>query len=179
MHRGKMLMGATEHLLEALDARVCLPHAFLTPPASLPAPISRFTQNLGEIPDTDRPLLTYTPQQLGALLESQGVEVRRAGSYMLKTAAETCTASLVCCRLQLFASRHAPVGAIPQPSSDGRASLSLLLPGRQGWQAAAPLWTRAPHRLHRLRRCLMKCPTARSPARPSLACSPRASWSAA
>ncbi|PSC75524.1 vacuolar 8 [Micractinium conductrix] len=43
----------------------------------LKACAKRILQNLGEIPDTDRPLLTYTPQQLGALLESQGVEPAR------------------------------------------------------------------------------------------------------
>ncbi len=32
-------------------------------------------QNLGELADTDRPLLTYTPHQLAALLEEQGIAV--------------------------------------------------------------------------------------------------------
>ena len=32
-------------------------------------------QALGELPDTDRPLLTYGPAQLAALLQRQGIDV--------------------------------------------------------------------------------------------------------
>ena len=40
------------------------------------AAAKKILQSLGELQDIDRPLLTYTPQQLGALLQQQGVEVR-------------------------------------------------------------------------------------------------------
>lgn len=37
---------------------------------------------MGELEDTARPLLTYTKQQLGALLEREGIEVRgRDGGF--------------------------------------------------------------------------------------------------
>lgn len=43
--------------------------------SELKAAAKKILQNLGEVQDTDRPLLTYTPQQLGALLQQQGIEV--------------------------------------------------------------------------------------------------------
>lgn len=48
--------------------------------AELKAAARRVLVNLGEVPDTDRPLLTYTKQQLGALLEGQGIQVGGAAA---------------------------------------------------------------------------------------------------
>lgn len=41
----------------------------------MPCMLCLLLQNLGELADTDRPLLTYTPHQLAAVLEEQGIEV--------------------------------------------------------------------------------------------------------
>ncbi|KAL4443968.1 hypothetical protein ABPG75_011705 [Micractinium tetrahymenae] len=43
----------------------------------LKAAAKKILQHLGDLADTDRPLLTYTPQQLAALLEEQGIEASR------------------------------------------------------------------------------------------------------
>ena len=50
----------------------------------LKAAAKKILQNLGDLQDTDRPLLTYNPQQLGALLQQQGIEVgvREAGGRL-------------------------------------------------------------------------------------------------
>ncbi|GAB4818349.1 hypothetical protein N2152v2_005395 [Parachlorella kessleri] len=43
----------------------------------LRAAAKRILQNLGQLPDLDRPLMTYSADQLAALLQSQGVEPQR------------------------------------------------------------------------------------------------------
>lgn len=45
--------------------------------AELKAAAKRVLTNLGEVPDTDRPLLAYTPHQLAALLGQAGVDASR------------------------------------------------------------------------------------------------------
>lgn len=56
--------------------------AFLasTCPAALPTvQAKKILTNLGELEDTNRPLLTLSPAQLRALLEVQGIDVRHKG----------------------------------------------------------------------------------------------------